>query len=571
MSRALVLAVIAALAFTLAGCEDRGTDSCAGAPPGAVTSGAYPHGCFVQGSDAPAGTQQWDRREVARDNYIHTAYYRHAEAPFYQPATPTGTRLPQVCLAMSGGGLRSAAVNLGVLLGFGSKFPAQRFDVISAVSGGSYAMAAYLAARVRLNLSHEEFVKRPDFIKNQLADHANFIDTQTKLDFGIQTIIDAAPTTALGYLQELDDTTSDATEDPTVTPTAPTEKYADIINNTFIVHSSKDEPLFPPLRALSGIAIPVFNLSVYGSNLSVSGSVFEITPLRFGYDGAGYTTVWPDDLDLPLAAALSGSAIDGHHGIYGGLLNLTRLGLGGVVWFSPVSAERLDAISLAGADPPARGQHRVRRSVSDGGFADNLGILSLVKRLCDNIVVVDAEHDPDLVFEGYRKARDAISADMSAAFCVPDIEAVLPDDKRAKERGCSPAAPPPTRPTFATFVTPIMQGCITRFPFPAGPYADTAQLPGSVVDVSPSVTYIKLSVDSNHLERYPSSVVKAYNASSRDDPRGSRFPQHSTHIQSFTPELWLAYVELGETLGKSVTAENLTNYCQLSLDHSTPG
>jgi hypothetical protein len=60
---------------------------------------------------------------------------------------------PDICLAMSGGGMRSAGFNIGVLaalneiqVGDGSKGSLLgQIDVISAVSGGSYALSWYLS------------------------------------------------------------------------------------------------------------------------------------------------------------------------------------------------------------------------------------------------------------------------------------------------------------------------------------------------------------------------------------------------------------------------------------------
>src|SRR5207245_4223002 len=48
---------------------------------------------------------------------------------------------PQGCLALSGGGLRSAAFSIGVMMGLEEKEGLEQFDVISAVSGGSYALS----------------------------------------------------------------------------------------------------------------------------------------------------------------------------------------------------------------------------------------------------------------------------------------------------------------------------------------------------------------------------------------------------------------------------------------------
>jgi hypothetical protein len=50
---------------------------------------------------------------------------------------------PKTCLALSGGGIRSASFSIGVLKGLHEKGILKQIDVISAVSGGSYALSWY--------------------------------------------------------------------------------------------------------------------------------------------------------------------------------------------------------------------------------------------------------------------------------------------------------------------------------------------------------------------------------------------------------------------------------------------
>jgi len=55
-----------------------------------------------------------------------------------------GREQPELCLAMSGGGIRSAAFNIGVLRALHENGLLKRVNVISAVSGGSYALSWFL-------------------------------------------------------------------------------------------------------------------------------------------------------------------------------------------------------------------------------------------------------------------------------------------------------------------------------------------------------------------------------------------------------------------------------------------
>jgi Patatin-like phospholipase len=61
------------------------------------------------------------------------------ETAFYRNKSPRDGR-PKVCLALSGGGLRSAAYSLGVMRALHETRILGKVDVISAVSGGSYAL-----------------------------------------------------------------------------------------------------------------------------------------------------------------------------------------------------------------------------------------------------------------------------------------------------------------------------------------------------------------------------------------------------------------------------------------------
>lgn len=70
----------------------------------------------------------------------------------------------------------------------------------------------------------------------------------------------------------------------------------------------------------------------------------------------------------------------------------------------------------------------------DGGCSENLGALSLIKRRIENIVIVDAEHDPYYRFGSYVKLREASKA-LGIDLIVPDIEPqALPRSK--VQKGC---------------------------------------------------------------------------------------------------------------------------------------
>lgn len=57
----------------------------------------------------------------------------------------------------------------------------------------------------------------------------------------------------------------------------------------------------------------------------------------------------------------------------------------------------------------------------DGGYAENLATLPLIRRGIKNIIISDAEHDPGYKFGGYVILQNAL-ADMGIDFCVDGIE-----------------------------------------------------------------------------------------------------------------------------------------------------
>jgi hypothetical protein len=64
---------------------------------------------------------------------------------------------------------------------------------------------------------------------------------------------------------------------------------------------------------------------------------------------------------------------------------------------------------------------RDKLSLSDGGFAENLAALPLIRRGIENIIISDAEHDPGYKFNGYLILQQALK-DMGIDFCVDGIE-----------------------------------------------------------------------------------------------------------------------------------------------------
>lgn len=70
-------------------------------------------------------------------NYLMTDYYRR----FEWPKRGAASGRPKLCVALSGGGIRSAGFSIGVMQGLADLGLDGRIDAISATSGGGYALA----------------------------------------------------------------------------------------------------------------------------------------------------------------------------------------------------------------------------------------------------------------------------------------------------------------------------------------------------------------------------------------------------------------------------------------------
>ena len=69
--------------------------------------------------------------------------------------------------------------------------------------------------------------------------------------------------------------------------------------------------------------------------------------------------------------------------------------------------------------------------IADGGHSENLGAFGLIRRLCENIIIVDAEQDEQFQFGAYFKLKEAVRAELGAVLKVPQIEAITGSCKDA--------------------------------------------------------------------------------------------------------------------------------------------
>jgi len=75
----------------------------------------------------------------------------------------------------------------------------------------------------------------------------------------------------------------------------------------------------------------------------------------------------------------------------------------------------------------------LRIYAGDGGFADNLGVFPLIKRMCETIILLDAEYDPHWIFEGYAILKQRLFKEPGIQFSVPPIDEIVKNTRGAPE------------------------------------------------------------------------------------------------------------------------------------------
>lgn len=454
---------------------------------------------------------------------------------------------PRHCVAMSGGGIRSAAFNIGVLSALHQNGMLDRADILSAVSGGAYALSWYYAQHyndaagphdparraaldaemMQLGSKHQHFLARNarifntagyaavgvantamipfNFLVNGIFGwHLNTTPGRSVYEARLRKIFHAEP-----HFREK------AHEEPQDIPIGQLAVVAKqrglpyfIVNTTALVEDSSEY-----------LGAPLYN------------RIYEFTPGFFGADALGrfrYDDTRPRyPVSFSRAVSISGAALDGAKLVSGSsqrtLWSLLNQDLGYYVNNPALSS---DARVKHRALPfPFYYFHHYPRHLdgtdiylSDGGHSENLGAYGLVRRLCEHIVVVDAEHDPDYEFESYFVLKQALRRDLHVELRVPSIEALASDewtlregriDRAIRSGGEIDASQHPPRtnlPPLKTFdilestrwkavaARPVMSGTIASLPYPGR---------GDVL----GVTYLKLAY---HADEGRCEAVKKY-------------------------------------------------------------
>ncbi len=494
---------------------------------------------------------------------------------------------PEKGIALSGGGMRSAAFCMGVLRALQESRQLGDVDCMSSVSGGGYTLSWYylqqFAEKNANDATRDEMFDLSGRFQQYLEDHGR--------------LLSRLPFSSTYYLALGEDWLENVLFIPVNlfcngvfawhTNTTPTRlSYENGIERAFQVHTTRngstdnaatyllvadfgvDEPMSCErlgafVRANALPSFIVNTTAVIDDNHDHLGaplrnSVFEFTPFHFGSDAFGYGPKQPataaeisaGETKYPItfnrSIAVSGAAADSSEEsvaakkVIDSALNFD-LGYNvenygaSIPWWNPLLPFPF-YLWFGETQWDKRGTdiHLI-----DGGQSDNLGAFSLLRRGCRQIVIVDAEYDPDYVFEAYRRLKRAVREELGMTLSVPEIDRslvarnLLPDDLDLDAVGVQKAGP-----AFSGAAPiSVMKGWARYLPIAR---------PAQPVDLRViTVKYVKLSMDAKNLGAYSPSVRNYYTGHS------TAFPQQSTIDQNFEPSQFRAYRELGYDLAKN--------------------
>lgn len=279
-------------------------------------------------------------------------------------------------IALSGGGLRSSLFSYGALKALYDAGILDNADIISSVSGGGYTAYALFTSNDKNGFGDALF-QPSNYLEEtcRLITTGNFVTMRDMVGAGF-SLNPKAEAIDL-YHRSIGRTYGKNDQG---------DKLARV--DDFSQHViEKKKPFW------------VINTTVDNPDASDwSDGLFEFTPLWMGNDSYGYKNLnETEGFELRKAIAISGAA------------------------FAPLLKQDVP-VSL----PNYSGN---LMTLSDGGHSENLGVVALVKRGVENIVVIDAEHDPNYSFGGYVNLKTRLKA-FNSSVKIKEIEAAINDKKR---------------------------------------------------------------------------------------------------------------------------------------------
>jgi len=329
----------------------------------------------------------------------HSFFQRHLGDPdlvWISNSPPVSATLPlryatrpKYCLALSGGGIRSAAVALGALQALHQSRRLATFDYVTSVSGSGFAVYGLLDSMYHGEGDLDELLAEDSAYVVSIEPRAQIIST---IDLAGRAI-EVPLWIALGYTSYAMEGRRGGVLQGTVT--AP---YSRAIHRAFGSRPLDDAATHPVLLsslsegARDGFPYPIFVTSSSASDSAPPdghhypiADLFELSPEWIGSKATGYWRTDRTQITLSQSVAISAAAPDfpaearNRWSPVRDGLRLLR-----VAWGASLEFETGD-----------------ERFLTDGGFVDNLGISPLIARHCEHVLAIDATADPDARFKDY--------------------------------------------------------------------------------------------------------------------------------------------------------------------------
>ena len=466
---------------------------------------------------------------------------------------------PRLGVSFSGGGNRAAAFAIGVMRALHEKRVLRNVDVISAVSGGSYALSWYLLQSYygsstepeRLAAIHDEMMDPDGRFQTYLQAHAKPFGALDGASFamlaalaGLFTVAMFNPLRLLAQLMALVPGMKPKLRNQLNAVSAVRANYREGIQRTYqmvpdangrravepprrriaqyaahLLLSEAPAVTFPMMRDFAQRRLPafVFNTTVRPplGEEPLGDRIFEIGSVGFGSNSCGFVNWtateglgWDPGIDATLQRESSPFAtlrsLNAAPAISGAAISDAALEEGWKKWALVASNFGLEYLV-----PDPSDERRTLR-LSDGGHSENLGAYALLRRRCASILVVDAEFEPtaSYTFHGYRRLKSAASRELQAEISVPVI------DNQA----------------FSS-TNAICRGSVT--------YGDRS---------TGDLYYLKLSLERASLENRLADI-RSYAAGH------PAFPHETTADQYYGPERFRAYTALGYDLALKLPEE----------------
>jgi len=344
----------------------------------------------------------------------------------------SGKELPggrNICVALSGGGIRSAAFGIGVLRGLHTRKILEHVDVISGTSGGAYALTWYYMQHYDVPQGQTPNIFGEHGGLDDLVEHhSHFYRSYWYVPVGVGNVL-LSPLNLLFnglFGAHLNTSWFGLT-------------YDHAIKETF--HGGHDVRIADLKKTIRDHSLPYFVISATArldednnhQDALFGLTIFEFTPSRWGSGAYGYSDL-SEEFRLKEAVSIAGSAPDStaifagaSQRVFGSALNFD------VGRFIPNTSETYarekkqhpvrNSVSYVVPFPlyflfPEYYRHAAGRQIylSDGGHQENLAAFPLIRRLCGTIIIVDGDADPEYQFEDYFKLKHGVEREMGVAF-----------------------------------------------------------------------------------------------------------------------------------------------------------